>query len=83
MPLTPEQEALAAPYLDVATDLVAMLKEDRALAISFAKHHGLIPGDYAEEPRSATAEWLRKILAASPRCPHCGGELYEEQDNGR
>ena len=79
MPLTPEQEAIAAPYLDVATDLVEMLKADRDLAITFATHHGLIPGDYVESP-SATAEWLRKVLAASPACPHCGGELYEAND---
>lgn len=77
MPLTPEEEAVAAPYMDVATELVAMLKEDRSLAISFAKHHGLIAGDY-DEPKSASAEWLRQVLATSPACPHCGGSLYEE-----
>lgn len=79
MALTPEEEAVAAPYLDVALELVEMLKADRALAITFAKHHGLIPGEYAEEPRRATADWLRKVVAVSPTCPHCGGALYEAE----
>jgi hypothetical protein len=71
MPLTPEQDAIAAPYIDAAVELFEMLKSDRGLAIKLARHHGLIPGDFVE-PTSATAEWLKNILAASPACPHCG-----------
>ena len=75
MPLTPEQEAIAAPYIDAAVELIEMLKSDRGLAITFARHHGLIPGDYVE-PRSATTEWLKNVLAASPECPHCGAPSF-------
>ena len=40
MPLTPEQEAIAAPYIDAGVELFEILKSDRGLAIELAKHHG-------------------------------------------
>ena len=67
---TPEQEAIGKPYIDAAVELFEILKSDRSLAINLARHHGLIPGDYVE-PTSTTAEWLKKVLAASPACPQC------------
>ena len=70
MSLTPEQEAIGEPYIDAAVELIELLKSDRSLAINLARHHGLIPGVYVE-PTSATAEWLKNVLAASPACPQC------------
>jgi hypothetical protein len=79
MSLTPEQAAIAAPYIDAAVELFEILKSDRRLAIKLARHHGADPRGLRranERDRRMAEECLSRIASVSAlRCVQVVGAV--------